>query len=178
VSTSHDEKDLTGIQTGSGMARAEPAEEQLPQAEVVVGLDGSPSSWDAFWWACGEARRCGQRALAVFVSPAPGARAAIVAAACALASVPAAISEWEKAVSEQAALLRSEVERYAAERGLDVSFVHRRGDPAKELLWASEVAKADLIVVGRSCKARHHIAGSISRQLVSKANAPIVVVVP
>jgi hypothetical protein len=36
---------------------------------IVTGFDGSGPSWDALWWACGEARRLGGRAIAVFVSP-------------------------------------------------------------------------------------------------------------
>src|SRR6478609_10887129 len=42
---------------------------------IVVGLDGSPTSWDAFSWAAGEAVRANGRLLAVYVTPAiePGA---------------------------------------------------------------------------------------------------------
>ena len=39
---------------------------------VVVGVDDSESSWDAFWWSCGESQRLGGRIVAVFVSPATG----------------------------------------------------------------------------------------------------------
>ena len=38
-------------------------------AVVVVGIDGSDTSWDAFCWACGETRRLGGRTVAVFVGP-------------------------------------------------------------------------------------------------------------
>jgi nucleotide-binding universal stress UspA family protein len=34
-------------------------------ATVVVGIDGLPESWDAFCWACQEARRLGGRAVGV-----------------------------------------------------------------------------------------------------------------
>ncbi len=36
---------------------------------LVVGVDGSGASWDAFAWAAGEARRCSGRIVAVFVTP-------------------------------------------------------------------------------------------------------------
>jgi nucleotide-binding universal stress UspA family protein len=150
----------------------------VPLAGVVVGLDGSPSSWDAFFWACGEATRRGQRLLAVFVSHTTGVSAGVAAAACAVVPVPAVLHEWQRAADEQAAQLLAEVERCAREREVEIAFVHCRGDPAKELLRTGVSAKADLIVVGRSAKAWHHLAGSISRQLVSKADAPVVVVVP
>jgi nucleotide-binding universal stress UspA family protein len=38
-------------------------------ATVVVGIDGLAESWDAFCWACDEARRLGGRAVGVFTSP-------------------------------------------------------------------------------------------------------------
>jgi len=37
---------------------------------------------------------------------------------------------------------------------------------------------ADLVVVGRSAKMRHHLAGSLGRRLVGRKDAPVVVVVP
>jgi nucleotide-binding universal stress UspA family protein len=152
--------------------------QELPRAGVVVGLDGSPSSWDAFWWACGEARRRGQKLLAVFVSHATGAGAGVAAVACAFAPLPSVVHEWQRAAEEMAARLQAEVERHATEQGVEVAFVHCWGEPAKELLRASEAAEADLIVVGKSTKSWHRLAGSISRQLVSWAGSPVVVVVP
>ena len=62
--------------------------------------------------------------------------------------------------------------------GLDVAFVHARGDPARELLRVAAEVSADLIVVGKSVKARHRIAGSLGRCLIGKHRSPIVVVVP
>ena len=170
--------DLAHKATGSTNPLAEVEASPVPRAGVVVGLDGSPSSWDAFWWACGEAQRRGQRLMAVFVSHAAGSSAGVAAAACALVPLPVVLHEWQRAVDDEATQLQAEVERCAAERNMEVTFVHCRGEPAKELLRASEAARADVIVVGRSCKARHHLAGSISRQLVTKLNAPVVVVVP
>jgi hypothetical protein len=38
--------------------------------------------------------------------------------------------------------------------------------------------RADLIVVGRSAKMLHHLAGSLGRRLVSRRDAPVIVVVP
>ena len=59
-------------------------------AAVIVGLDGSGTSWDAFWWACGEARRLGGRLQAVFVSSSVDACMAAMAAA----AVGVAISDY------------------------------------------------------------------------------------
>jgi hypothetical protein len=71
-------------------------------AVIVVGLDGSPTSWDAFAWAAGEAIRA----------------------------------------------------------------------------YGGLVVYVNLVVVGRSAKMRHHLAGSLGRRLVGRKDAPVVVVVP
>jgi nucleotide-binding universal stress UspA family protein len=143
---------------------------------VVVGIDGSETSWDAFCWACGETTRLSGRAIAVFVGP---VSAAVSAAAAAPFSVSAiaygAISQTQ---SEEAERLCHELCSYATERGVDLTFVHAHGDTMKELLRVADEAHADLIVVGKSTKARHQVAGSLGRRLTGCRNAPIVVVVP
>ena len=143
---------------------------------VVAGLDGSKTSWDAFWWARGEAQRLDGRLVAVFVSSCTDACMA------AMASTAAGVAAGDYAAVEQAAAaearsLRAEVQGHGSD-GLDVAFVHARGDPARELLRVAGALGADLIVVGRSVKARHQIAGSLGRCLIGKHGSPIVVVVP
>lgn len=145
-------------------------------AVVVVGLDGSETSWAAFWWACGEAQRLDGRLVAVFVSSYTDA----CMAAMASSAVGVAASDYavlEQAAAAEARSLRAEVQGHGND-GLDVAFVHARGDPARELLRVAEEVGADLIVVGRSTKARHQIAGSLGRCLIRKRRSPIVVLVP
>ncbi len=145
-------------------------------AMVVVGLDGSGTSWAAFWWACGEARRLDGRLVAVFVSSSTNAcMAAMASAAAGVAAADYAVVE--QAAAAQARSLRAEVQGNSND-GLDVAFVHARGDPARELLRVAGEVGADLIVVGKSIKARHHMAGSLGRCLIGKHRSPIVVVVP
>jgi nucleotide-binding universal stress UspA family protein len=79
---------------------------------------------------------------------------------------------------ERAEQLRAEVEHFASERDLALTFVHTRGEVAKELLRVAEKCSADLIVVGQSTKAIHHLAGSLGRRLVGKRGVPVVAVVP
>jgi nucleotide-binding universal stress UspA family protein len=143
---------------------------------IVVGIDGSDTSWDAFHWACGETRRTSGRAIAVFVSPVGGTGAAAASARCS----PVAIDyrAFEEVAVAQADQLRSQAQAYAADRDVNLTFMHVRGGTAKELLRIAESDHADLIVVGRSAKARHHLAGSLGRRLIRKRRAPIVVVVP
>ncbi len=85
---------------------------------VVIGVDGSATSWDAFWWGCGQARRLGGRAVVVFVSPA----AEVTAAAIAAAAVPGVMVDYgevERADGDRAGSLAAEVTDYArrARRG-------------------------------------------------------------
>jgi nucleotide-binding universal stress UspA family protein len=143
---------------------------------IVVGIDGSETSWDAFWWACGETRRLSGRVVAVFVGPTSAARAAASTAPFCASFL--ALGVIEQTENEQATQLSQETFRYAADHGLQFTFVHTHGDTAQELLRVAVGARADLIVVGRSAKARHHIAGSLGRRLTRNHKAPIIVVVP
>jgi nucleotide-binding universal stress UspA family protein len=145
-------------------------------ALVVVGVDGSDTSWDAFCWACGETRRIGGRTVAVFVGPTSGAASATASAAFTGTVVP--YGAIQQSVTDRAEQLSEQVKAYGHDHGIDVAFVHSQGDTANELLRIANADQADLLVVGRSTKARHHIAGSLGRRLVGRRGAPIVVVVP
>lgn len=145
-------------------------------ALIVVGIDGSDTSWDAFCWACGETRRLRGRTVAVFVGPTSGAASATASASFTGAVVP--YGAIQQSMTDQAEELSEQVGAYGRDHGVDVAFVHTQGDTAKELLRIANADQADLLVVGRSTKARHHIAGSLGRRLVGRRGAPIVVVVP
>ncbi len=144
---------------------------------VVVGLDGSDTSWSALWWACGEADRLSGRVIAVYVTSiceATATSAALTAGFDAGAYTAAA----ELTHRQQAAELRAEIQRLAPDLDLEISFVHALGDTAEELLRTAHTTRADLIAVGRSTKRRHHLAGSLGRRLARNRKAPIVVIVP
>lgn len=145
-------------------------------ALIVVGIDGSDTSWDAFCWACGETNRLEGRTVAVFVGPTSGAASATASASLTGAVVP--YGAIQQSMTDQAQKLSEQVRAYGQDHGVDVAFVHTQGDTAKELLRIANADQADLLVVGRSTKARHHIAGSLGRRLVGRRGAPIVVVVP
>jgi nucleotide-binding universal stress UspA family protein len=144
-------------------------------AVVVVGIDGSDTSWDALHWACGETRRLAGRTVAVFVAPTSVAVSATAAAS--VAGVAGAYGAIEQTVTDQAGELGDLVRGYAQDLGVDLTFVHTRGDTATELLRVAGSFHADLVVVGRSTKARHHLAGSLGLRLVGRRNAPVIVVV-
>jgi nucleotide-binding universal stress UspA family protein len=143
-------------------------------AVLVVGVDGSETSWNAFSWACGEARRLQGRLVVVFVTPETPA----VAAAC---TVPGSAAGADRAIqdaaAEQAARLRADA-RASRGRDLDHTFIHARGDAATELLRIAHAAHAGQIIVGRSTKLRHRLTGAVGRKLIAKRAAPVVVIVP
>jgi NAD(P)-dependent dehydrogenase (short-subunit alcohol dehydrogenase family) len=144
-------------------------------AVIVVGIDGSDTSWNAFCWACGETKRLGGRAVAVFVGPTSGVASATAAS---FGGAVVAYGAILQTLTDQAEKLSDQVRAYGRDHGVDVAFVHTQGDTAKELLRITNADHADLLVVGHSTKARHHLAGSLGRRLVGRREAPIVVVVP
>jgi nucleotide-binding universal stress UspA family protein len=135
---------------------------------VVVGIDGSDTAWHALAWACGHARRAGCPVLAVYVSTTgywdrvvPGADATVPVATAA------------DAAAQQ---LRAEIRQVASGFGMRVGFVHRHGDPARELVTAAREHGADLLVVGTSSQLVHRVAGSLPGKLARCRETPLVVV--
>jgi nucleotide-binding universal stress UspA family protein len=150
-----------------------------PKSVVVVGVDDSETSWNAFWWSCGETKRLGGGIVAVFVSPAAGSGMATTAAAAgALAASPVGLYLNDQAATELAEHLRLKLSEFAIDAAVDFEFVHAKGDAAAELVRISAARNAYLIVVGKSGKVLHRLAGSLGRRLIGNHNAPVVVVVP
>jgi nucleotide-binding universal stress UspA family protein len=140
-----------------------------PTAQViVVGLDGSPGSWDAFCWAAGQAMRARGSLIAVYVT----------SGLPPVLPVDGYFDYAEGTAQEVGAELKAEAERRAAEAGVPVTFVREVGDTVRALISVARSAHADLVVVGRSAKMLHHLVGSAGRRLASRQDAPVVVVVP
>jgi len=140
-----------------------------PAAQViVVGLDGSPASWDAFCWAAGQAMRARGSLIAVYA----------VSAVPLVVPVNGYLDYAGQAAQEIAAELKAEAEHRAAEAGVQLTFVRELGDAVRALISVARSANADLVVVGRSAKFLHHLVGSAGRRLASRQDAPVVVVVP
>jgi nucleotide-binding universal stress UspA family protein len=137
---------------------------------IVVGLDGSPTSWDAFAWAAGVAVRDDDRLVAVHVMPLTEPAAAFGA--------PLDYADLETAREEIAAELKGEAERRAGEVGVSVSFVTEYGEVTHAVTELARELHAELVVVGRSARMLHRFAGSLSHRLTCRKDAPVVVVVP
>jgi nucleotide-binding universal stress UspA family protein len=139
---------------------------------LVVGVDGTGPSWDAFAWAAGEARRANGRIVAVFVT-------ALIEPEEALGSTaPLGYAAAADARDDMAGQLSAEVARRADALGVEVRFVRRIGDAVRVLTDVAHSEHADLVVVGRSAKILHRLAGSVSRRLVLNRESPVLVVVP
>jgi nucleotide-binding universal stress UspA family protein len=137
---------------------------------IVVGLDGSPASWEAFSWAAGEVVRGNGSLIAVYAMPAVEPVAAV--------GVPFDYAAAEQSRQEVARQLADEAARRACDVGVPLNFVREPGDVTRALISVAHSAGADLVVVGRSAKMLHHLAGSPGRRLVSRHDAPVTVVVP
>jgi nucleotide-binding universal stress UspA family protein len=156
--------------TEAGRRPDAPDRNDVAPPVILVGLDGSPSSWDAFCWAAGEAARINGKVVAVYVLP-------LIEAVVAF-GVPYDYAGVERAREEVADELESEAAHRAKELGITLSFVTEHGDTTHTLIDVARVLHANLVVVGRSAKVLHHLAGSLSHRLTSRKDAPVVVVVP
>ena len=137
---------------------------------IVAGVDGSPTSWDAFSWAAGAAARSNGRLIVVYVMPLTDPATAFGA--------PYDYGAAEDIREEVAGQLKDEAERRARDIGISISFVSDYGDATQTLTDIARNVHATLVVVGRSAKMRHHLAGSLSHRLTCRKDAPVVVVVP
>src|SRR5580692_2938833 len=86
---------------------------KLVNARVVVGIDGSDTSWDAFSWACGESRRLGGRVVAVFVGPTSGVASATAASFGPVVAYGAIL----QTLTNQAEKLSDQVHAYGQDHG-------------------------------------------------------------
>jgi nucleotide-binding universal stress UspA family protein len=133
---------------------------------VLVGLDGSRTSWRATAWAAGLARRQGAK-LAVVVVQRPSASAAMA---------PGLAGAMPAAAGELAAEMEREIVTGAARIGLSVQFISVVGDPWTELTRIADDLRVDAVVVGASESAGHRIIGSLAGRLVRAGRWPVSVV--
>ena len=163
---------MTVIPLTEGTAGDNAAVDDPSRPTLVVGVDGSAPSWDAFAWAAGEARRGNGRIVAVFVTSLIEPEEALGPTA------PLGYAAAAGARDQMTEELADEVARRADALGVEVSFVRGIGDAPHVLTEVAHSNHADLVVVGRSAKMLHRLAGSVSRRLVLNRDCPVIVVVP
>jgi len=136
---------------------------------IVVGVDGSISSMRAAAYAAGMARRQRCRLVAVFVRSLP----AVLLPMADPGGAAATVAQAHDAVEQQ---LRDVIAERSPVLDLDVDLVVRTGEPFTELIEVAQQVRADAVIVGRSTKMLHRIAGSLAVKLVRAGRWPVTVV--
>ncbi|POX41429.1 universal stress protein UspA [Streptomyces sp. Ru73] len=134
---------------------------------IVVGIDGSQSSWRAAAYAAGLARRQGSKLVLVYVQP-------VLAAGAALGAPVAPTTD--EIAEELMAEIRASTERLQGIYDLRWEFHIVRGDPYSGMLRMADELKADAVVVGASESAGHRFMGSVAVRLVKAGRWPVTVV--
>jgi nucleotide-binding universal stress UspA family protein len=137
---------------------------------IVVGVDGSTSSLRAAAYAAGLARRQRCRLIAVFVRSMP---AVLLPMADTSGSAAATVVQAHDAVEQE---LRDAIAQRSPVLDLDIRLVVRTGEPYAELIEVARQVRADAVVVGRSTKVLHRIAGSLAIKLIRANRWPVTVV--
>lgn len=139
-----------------------------PRPHVVVGVDGSPASYEALRWAARQARLIGATVDAVAAYDVPGSVGW---------SAPAVDAEFDEAQARQA--LDDEIQKVLVQVG-DVPLEQHlvQGNAARVLIGAS--IGAELLVVGSRGRGGFAslLLGSVSQQCATHASCPVVIVRP
>jgi nucleotide-binding universal stress UspA family protein len=132
---------------------------------LVVGVDGSPASWRALYYAFGLARRQRSTVLAAFVASAivPASDGAIVAARA-------------EANADLADELKLAIQQLAADYHVSTRFIARAGDPVNMLLEIAAEHHADALIIGASETRMHQLIGSKAVRTVRRCHCPVTVV--
>ena len=135
---------------------------------LVVGIDGSDTSWRAMYYALGLARRQRCSVIAVF------AVTTAIPVACdgTLIDMP----ETGQGLKEMAAELRNAVQGLAEECHVSTRFVCAPGDPVLVLGEIAAEHGADAIIIGASQAFTHRFFGSIAVRAIRRCQCPVTVV--
>ncbi|MFD7921072.1 universal stress protein [Streptomyces sp. NPDC059740] len=134
---------------------------------IVVGVDGTASSWRAAAYAAGLARRQGSLLALVYVQPVLPVSAAM----------GASVSQTTMSIAEELmAEIQASTERLRDVYRLRWEFHTLHGDPYNGMVRMADELKADAVVVGASESAGHRIMGSVAVRLVKAGRWPVTVV--
>ncbi|MBB2947520.1 nucleotide-binding universal stress UspA family protein [Actinoplanes lutulentus] len=139
-----------------------------PVSAILVGVDGSPSSQRAAAYAVGVALRQRSKLVAVFVRSLPSPLLPL-----ADSGGNAAIIDAQGEIEQE---LRATLAQLRPELGIEVELLVRTGEPFAELIAVAKELQADAVIVGRSTKMLHRIAGSLAVKLVRYGHWPVTVV--
>ncbi|MCX6470581.1 MAG: universal stress protein [Corynebacteriales bacterium] len=135
----------------------------IDRRTLLVGVDGSDTSWRAFFYALGQARRDSSEVIAVNVVPITVATTSATVAGC-------------SALVEAGQKIEAEIDELRAQSDVDIRFETTVGDPAGSLVRLAGEHHADGIVIGASTTLAHRIFGSIAGRAVRNSPCPVTVV--
>ena len=135
---------------------------------LVVGIDGSDTSWRAMYYAFGLARRQRSSVIAVF------AVTTSVPVACDGTVID--MPEAGQGLQEMAADLRTAVQGLAEECRVSTRFVCAPGDPVLVLGGFAAEHGADAIIIGASQAFTHRFFGSVAVRAIRRCQCPVTVV--
>ena len=134
---------------------------------IIVGLDGSKGTQAAARWAAAQARRTGERVIAVYV-----------VARTELWSMSAVQINIDKILAEFRKLLDGRWTAPLRKAGVAYTTLLIRGDPATELLRVAKREHATLLALGSKSHSSltDSIIGGTVHKVVNRATIPIVLV--
>jgi nucleotide-binding universal stress UspA family protein len=130
---------------------------------LVVGIDGSETSWRALYYAFGLARRQGARVLAVFA----------FLPVSTFTGIPA--TTWTSG-QELADELCAAVEILAVEHHVEAEFICTQSDAVRALVHVASTRYADAIVIGASRALVHRYFGSKVARTIRRSRCPVTIV--
>ncbi len=134
---------------------------------LVVGVDGSDTSWRALYYAFGLARRQRTTVIAVYAVTAP------VGAGVYDATIVDAAEQTNRQISDE---LQSAIRVLAGDYGVRTEFLSRPGDAVRTLTVIAAERHADALIIGASHALIHRLLGSKAVRAVRKRPCPVTVV--
>jgi nucleotide-binding universal stress UspA family protein len=133
---------------------------------LVVGVDGSDTSWRAAAYAVGIVRRQGgnSRLIFVYVAPGPGVKA------LAPQVIPASVEASALTLADITERLKGALD------DVDWEIRSPTGSAFAELKRIATTVRADTVVVGASSGIAHRFVGSLAARLVKTRRWPVIVV--
>jgi nucleotide-binding universal stress UspA family protein len=130
---------------------------------LIVGIDGSDTSWRAMYYALGLARRQHCTVIAVFA----------VTMAVAFNGMPTGVYQDPAALAGE---LEPAVLALARECCVTARFLCAVGDPVLALTTVAAEHRADAIIIGASRTLGHRLFGSTALRAVRRCPCPVTVV--
>lgn len=134
-------------------------------SHIIVGIDGSAHSLNAYHWALDESRRRGAELTAVFAWETP------------LIGIPGAFDREELEQSAQQ-FLNGQLDAQPTETGgITVHRVVAQGDPSASLIEACRQSDAEMLVLGSRGRGGFAglLLGSVGQECAANAPCPVLI---